>query len=108
MLWHTFSTFAKNIRSAGMTSTRTIYVKSCLLTMVLSAGVLTSLTLAQGNQYKARLAPAPPLGLRGERGGAFPTPASYVAGIGSATATLNGRKLTVTGSFEKMASPPTV
>src|SRR4029434_4011976 len=91
-----------------MTSTRTIYVKACLLTLVLSAGVLTSLTLAQGNQYKARLAPAPPLGLRGERGGAFPTPSSYVAGIGSATATLNGRKLTVTGSFEKMASPPTV
>ena len=90
-----------------MTSKKTIYVRACLL-LVLSAGVLSSLTLAQGNQYKARLAPAPPLGLRGERGGAFPTPSSFVAGLGSATATLSGRKLTVTGSFEKMASPPTV
>ena len=81
-----------------MTSTKTIYVKACLLTLVLSAGFLSSFTFAQGNQYKARLAPAPPLGLRGERGTDRPTPASHVAGIGSATATLSGRKLTVTGS----------
>jgi hypothetical protein len=91
-----------------MTSTKTIYGKACLLTLVLSAGFFSSFTLAQGNQYKARLAPAPPLGLRGERGTDRPTPASFVAGIGSATATLSGKKLTVTGSFEKMASPPTV
>jgi hypothetical protein len=58
-----------------------------------------------GNSYKARLAPAPPLGLRGERG---TTPASFVAGIGTATATLSGRKLTINGSFEKMASSATV
>jgi len=90
-----------------MTSTKTIYVKACLLALILSAAAFSSFTLAQGNQYKARLAPAPPLGLRGERGGAFPTPSSFVAGIGSATATLSGRKLTVTGTFEKMASAPT-
>ena len=91
-----------------MTSTKTLCVKACLLTLVVSTGFLSSFTLAQGNQYKARLAPAPPLGLRGERGTDRPTPASYVAGLGSATATLSGRKLTVTGSFEKMAAPPTV
>jgi hypothetical protein len=31
-----------------------------------------------------------------------------VAGVGSASATLAGKKLTVSGSFEKMASPATV
>jgi hypothetical protein len=49
-------------------------------------------------KFKARLAPAPALGI---------TPAA-VAGIGSASATLTGRKLAVTGSFERMASPATV
>jgi hypothetical protein len=90
-----------------MTSTKTIYVKACLVTLALCAG-LSSFALAQSNQYKARLAPAPPLGLRGERGTDRPTPASFVAGLGSATATLSGKKLTVTGTFEKMASAPTV
>jgi hypothetical protein len=77
--------------------------------LAISTGLLVSSALAQGaNQYKARLAPAPPLGLRGERGTDRPTAASHVAGLGSATATLSGRKLTVTGSFENMVSPPTV
>jgi hypothetical protein len=91
-----------------MTSTKTIYVKACLLTLALSAAFLSSIAFGQGDQYKARLAPAPPLGLRGERGTDRPTPASHVAGLGSASATLSGRKLTVKGSFEKMASPATV
>ena len=79
---------------------------SCLMTLALVAGLFAMSSLAQGgNAYKARLAPAPPLGLRGQNGA---TPASMVAGIGNAAATLSGRKLTVTGSFEKMASPPTV
>ena len=78
----------------------------CLVMVAAVAGVMTMSSLAQGgNTYKARLAPAPPLGLRGERGA---TPASFVAGIGTANATLNGRKLTVSGSFEKMASAATV
>jgi CHRD domain len=100
-----------------MKLTRTVFVRTnrrrflttCLATLALCPAFLPSTSLAQGgNQYKARLAPAPPLGLRGERGTDRPTPASYVAGIGSASATLSGRKLTVTGSFEKMASAPTV
>ena len=78
----------------------------CLVMVAVAAGVMGMSSLAQGgNTYKARLAPAPPLGLRGERG---TTPASFVAGIGNATATLSGRKLTVSGSFEKMASAATV
>jgi hypothetical protein len=67
----------------------------CFGLLVLSAGVL----LAQGDKYKSRLAPAPPLQLRGSQ--------AAVAGIGSATATLSGRKLTISGTFEKMASDAT-
>ena len=76
----------------------------CLAVLAMGATLLAQ----GGDKFKARLAPAPPLGLRGERGSAFPTPASFVAGLGSASATLSGKKLSVTGTFEKMASPPTV
>jgi hypothetical protein len=91
-----------------MTSKKRIMV--CLGVLALGASLLAALPMqAQGgDKYKARLAPAPPLGLRGERGSAFPTPASHVAGVGEASATLSGKKLTVTGKFEKMASQPTV
>ena len=90
-----------------MTSKKKIIV--CLAILALGASLVAALPIqAQGgDKYKVRLAPAPPLGLRGERGTAFPTPASFVAGIGSAAATLSGKKLSVTGAFEKMASPPT-
>jgi hypothetical protein len=85
-------------------------ITACLTALMIGASLFVALPAgAQGGEkYKARLAPAPPLGLRGERGGAFPTPASFVAGSGEANATLSGRKLTVTGKFEKMASAPTV
>lgn len=87
----------------------TLREKICVTVLLaMTAGLLATSSLAQGNQYKARLAPAPPLGLRGERGTDRPTPSSYVAGIGTATATLSGRKLTINGTFEKMAAPPTV
>ena len=84
-------------------------IVSSLMTLAVAASLFAMSSLAQGgNTYKARLAPAPPLGLRGERGTDRPTPSSYVAGIGSASATLSGRKLSITGTFEKMAAPPTV
>jgi hypothetical protein len=78
----------------------------CLMALATSACLLVALPLAaqSGEKYKARLAPAPPLGLRGQGR----TPASFVAGIGSASATLSGSKLTISGSFEKMASAATV
>jgi len=50
-----------------------------------------------GDKFKGRLSPVPALGI---------APAA-VAGVGSASATLTGRKLAVTGSFEKTASPAT-
>ena len=91
-----------------MTSKKNII--ACLVVLALGASLFAALPMqAQGgDKYKVRLAPAPPLGLRGERGTDRPTPASHVAGIGSASATLSGRKLTVSGTFEKMASAATV
>jgi hypothetical protein len=91
-----------------MTSKRKII--ACVAALAVGASLFAALPMhAQGgDKYKVRLAPAPPLGLRGERGGKFPTPASYVAGIGEAAATLSGKKLSVTGTFKDMASPPTV
>jgi len=60
---------------------------------------LTNSAAAQSEQkFKTRLSPVPALGIQ---------PAT-VAGVGSASATLTGRKVTVIGSFEKMASPATV
>ena len=60
---------------------------------------LTNSAAAQSEQkFKTRLSPVPALGIQ---------PAT-VAGVGSASATLTGRKVTVVGSFEKMASPATV
>jgi hypothetical protein len=57
-----------------------------------------SLLAQNGEKFKTRLSPVPALGV----------PVPSVAGVGSAMATLSGRKLTVSGSFEKMASPATV
>ena|SRR5437868_4053811 len=57
-----------------------------------------SLQAQNEEKYKARLAPVPPLA---------PIQRPAVVGIGSATATLNGKKLTITGTFEKLASPAT-
>ena len=58
----------------------------------------TSLLAQGGDKFKTRLSPVPALGIQ---------PAT-VQGVGAASATLSGRKLTVSGSFEKMASPATV
>jgi hypothetical protein len=80
-------------------------VFACLTALMMALFVALALGAQGGEKYQARLAPAPPLGLGG-RGGA---PAwTFVAGLGSAQATLNGRRLTVTGSFEKMATAATV
>jgi hypothetical protein len=58
----------------------------------------TSLQAQSGEKFRGRLAPVPALGI---------APAS-VAGVGASSATLSGRKLTVSGNFEKMASAATV
>ena len=48
-------------------------------------------------KFKIRLFPAPPLGIQ----------AANVVGSGSASAVLTGKKLSITGSFDKLASAAT-
>jgi hypothetical protein len=56
-----------------------------------------SLQAQSGDKFKGRLAPVPALGIS----------QTVIAGVGSAAATLSGKKLTVSGTFEKMASAAT-
>ena len=88
-----------------MTSKKTIV--ACLTALAIGASLFVTVPLGAQSveKYGARLAPAPPLGLGG-RGGA--PASSFVAGAGSASATLTGKKLTVTGTFQGMATPVTV
>ena len=78
--------------------------KAMIFSLLIGIGLPLGATLLQaqgGDKFKGRLAPVP----------ALCTPAcspAAVAGIGSASATLAGKKLTVSGSFEKMASAATV
>ncbi|HLK50967.1 MAG TPA: CHRD domain-containing protein [Bryobacteraceae bacterium] len=63
------------------------------------AMALAASGLAQGTEtYKARLTAVP----------ADARTRPSLAGIGSATATLNGAKLTITGTFEGLLSPATI
>ena len=74
--------------------------KWCVLPAVIGLCIqFAGITLhAQGEEkFKVRLFPAPPLG----------TQVANVAGSGSAAASLSGKKLSITGSFDKLASPAT-
>ena len=73
--------------------------KTTVLSLLLGTGLLaaTSLQAQNAEKFRGRLSPVPALGIQ---------PAT-VAGGGAASATLTGRKLTVSGSFEKMASAAT-
>ena len=69
--------------------------------ILISAGllVMSGSAMAQGGKtYKARLSPVP----------MTTAMASTVAGLGSATATLSGSKLTIAGSFDGLKSPATI
>jgi CHRD domain len=75
--------------------------KAMIFSLVIAAGlhfIGVSLQAQNGEKFKGRLAPVPALGV----------PVPSVAGLGSASASLSGRKLTVSGTFEKMASAATV
>jgi hypothetical protein len=67
----------------------------CVVSLMILFGI--SAQAQNEEKFKVRLAPAPALGI----------PPATVQGIGSASATLSGRKLVITGSFEKMASAAT-
>lgn len=82
-----------------------------IFTSLLVAGAMTvvigglDLAAAQNaNKFKARLAPAPGISIVEPQRSMQRT---ATAGIGSATATLSGRKLSVEGTFEKLVSPAT-
>src|SRR5687768_15101236 len=78
-----------------MKSKKTMVLSLVIGIAVHLAGV--SLLAQSGEKFRGRLSPVPALGIS----------AATVAGVGSASATLSGRKLTVAGSFEKMASAAT-
>ena len=78
-----------------MTSKKTIVLSLLIGIGIHLVGI--SSQAQSGEKYRTRLSPVPALGI---------APAA-VAGVGSASATLAGRKLTVSGSFEKMASAAT-
>ena len=75
--------------------------KRIVVSLVISLAFLRFAIASQaqsGTKFQGRLSPVPALGI----------PAASVRGVGSASATLTGRKLSVTGTFEKMASAATV
>jgi len=69
-----------------------------LAALAISAGAQS------GTKYKVRLSPAPALT---SRGAGMTSNAAAIVGSGSAEATLSGKKLSVTGTFEKLASAAT-
>jgi hypothetical protein len=79
-----------------------VTLKQCVVTGVIAAalvGAATPLSAQSGEKFTARLAWVPTAGA-GDR--------VNVTGKGSATGTLTGRKLAITGSFEGLAAPATV
>jgi hypothetical protein len=76
-----------------------VWVGIGLACLVLSAGAQS------GDRYKVRLSPVPALTSRGA--GIAVTGASVAGASGNASATLSGKKLSITGTFEKLASAAT-
>ncbi len=69
-----------------------------IVALALAATAFPALVSAQSDMYTARLGWVP----------TTPNDRPNVTGKGSATATLSGRKLTIAGSFEGLATPATV
>src|SRR5262249_54213774 len=76
----------------------TEYVMTSKKAMIFSLLIAAGLQAQSPEKFRGRLAPVPALGI----------PVPSVAGAGSASASLSGRKLMVSGTFEKMASAATV
>lgn len=69
------------------------------MTVLLTAlFLLAQTTTPAATQFRARLSPVP----------VETTTASRITGSGSVTATLDGAKLTITGTFQDMKSPATI
>ena len=77
-------------------------LRQCVVTVAITAALVASAVplIAQGTEkFTARLGWVPTAG---------PDDRANVTGKGSATGTLSGRKLTITGTFEGLAAPATV
>ena len=77
-------------------------LRLCVVTMVMAAalaGVSLPATAQSGDKFTARLGWVPTAGAADR---------ANVTGKGSATGTLSGRKLTISGTFEGLAAPATV
>jgi hypothetical protein len=69
-----------------------------IIVAALAAAILSGAALAQSAKtFRTRLSPVP----------MTTAMASTIAGVGSVTAVLNGRKLTVNGTFEGLRTPAT-
>ena len=76
---------------------RRLRICGCLC-LALAALALGGTAVAQSDAFKARLAPVP----------VETSTLAGITGLGAATATLNGRSLSVSGSFEGLQSPATI
>lgn len=77
-------------------------LRLCVVTMVMTAalaGASLPATAQSGDKFTARLGWVPTAGAADR---------ANVTGKGSATGTLSGRKLTISGTFEGLAAPATV
>ena len=77
-------------------------LRHCIVTVAMTAALVGGafpLAAQSGEKFTARLGWVPTAG---------PNDRVNVTGKGSATGTLSGRKLTITGSFEGLAAPATV
>jgi hypothetical protein len=80
----------------------TVKLRQCIVTIALTAALVGSalpMAAQSGEKFTARLAWVPIAG---------PNDRVNVTGKGSATGTLSGRKLTISGSFEGLAGPATI
>jgi CHRD domain len=79
-----------------------VRLRQCVVTVAITAALVASavpLTAQSGEKFTARLGWVPTAG---------PNDRANVTGKGSATGTLSGRKLTITGTFEGLAAPATI
>jgi len=79
-----------------------VTLRQCVVTMVMAAalaGASLPATAQSGDKFTARLGWVPTAGAADR---------ANVTGKGSATGTLSGRKLTISGAFDGLAAPATV
>jgi CHRD domain len=79
-----------------------VRLRQCVVTVAITAALVASavpLTAQSGEKFTARLGWVPIAG---------PNDRVNVTGKGAATGSLNGRKLTISGTFEGLAAPATI